>query len=124
MLTARGPDPWGPPSPVGDAVVAVVVQGVVFRALPGDGGLGAAANPTSKNNGLTCLTCDLTQGDDEFWGNCVRKEPVSQSSGPCPAPTSLPLQMKQDAAQAQSSTENLGPLDKLECPQMLPRPML
>lgn len=25
-----------PPSPVGDAVVTVVVQGVVFRALPGD----------------------------------------------------------------------------------------
>lgn len=68
--------PRGPPSPVGDAVVTVVVQGVVFRALPGDGGLGAATNPTSKNNGLTCLTRDLTQGNDEFWGNCVRKESV------------------------------------------------
>lgn len=35
----HGP-PGGLPSPVGDAVVTIVVQGVVFRALPGDGGLG------------------------------------------------------------------------------------
>lgn len=84
MLTARDPDPWGPPSPVGDAVVTVVAQGVVFRALPGDGGLGAAANPTSKNNGLACLTRDLTQGDDEFWGNCVRKESVRPVVRPLP----------------------------------------
>lgn len=66
-----------PRSPVGDAVVAIVVQGVVFRALPGDRGLRASTNSTSKNNGLPCLTCDLTQGNDEFWGNCMRKESVS-----------------------------------------------
>lgn len=76
--------PRGPPSPVGDAVVTVVVQGVVFRALPGDGGLGAATNPTSKNNGLACLTRDLTQGNDEFWGNCVRKESVRPDTWPWP----------------------------------------
>lgn len=76
-----------PPSPVGDAVVTVVVQGVVFRALPGDGGLGAATNSTSKNNGLPCLTRDLTQGNDEFWGNCTREEsgtPVTLGSPPTP----------------------------------------
>lgn len=81
------PETWtprGPPSPVGDAVVTIVVQGVVFRALPGDGGLGAAANPTSKNNGLACLTRDLTQGNDEFWGNCVRKESVRPDARPLP----------------------------------------
>lgn len=62
----------GPPSPVRDAVVTIVVQGVVFRALPGDRGLGAATNSTSQNNGLPCLTRDLTQGNDEFRGNCTR----------------------------------------------------
>lgn len=56
--------------------MAVVVQGVVLRALPGDGGLWASTNATSENNGLPCLTRDLTQGNDEFWGNCRRKESV------------------------------------------------
>lgn len=74
----------GTPSPVGDAVVTVAVQSVVFRALPGDRGLGAAANSTSKNNGLPCLTCDLTQGNDEFWGNCTRKESVTLVPGSPP----------------------------------------
>lgn len=67
--------------------MTVVVQGVVFRALPGDRGLGAATNSTSKNNGLPCLTRDLTQGNDEFWGNCRRKEsgiPVTLGSFPTP----------------------------------------
>lgn len=66
------------PSPVGDAVVIVVVQSVVFRALPGDGGLGAATDTTSKNNGLPCLTRDLTQWDNEFWGNCKARELFGQ----------------------------------------------
>lgn len=75
-----------PPSPVGDAVAPIVAQGVVLGALPGDGGLGAATNSTSKNNGLPCLTCDFAQGNDEFWGNCRRKESVSRAPGspPCP----------------------------------------
>lgn len=57
--------------------MTIAVQGVVFRALPGDRGLGAATDPTSKNNGLPCLTRDLAQGNDEFWGNCARKESVT-----------------------------------------------
>lgn len=73
----------GPPSPVGDTVVTIVVQGVVFGALPGDGGLGAATNSTSQNNGLPHLTRDLAQGNDEFWGNCTRKE-SSEAGYPWP----------------------------------------
>lgn len=68
--------------------MTIVVQGVVFRALPGDGGLRAATNSTSKNNGLACLTRDLAQGNDEFWGNCMRKgsgTPVTPGSPPTPA---------------------------------------
>lgn len=59
----------------------IVAQGVVLGALPGDGGLGAATNSTSKNNGLPCLTCDFAQGNDEFWGNCVRNELVTLGPG-------------------------------------------
>lgn len=55
--------------------MAVIVQGVVFRALPGDRGLGPATDTTSKNNGLPCLTRDLTQRDDELWGNCKEGAP-------------------------------------------------
>lgn len=59
----------------------IVAQGVVLGALPGDGGLGAATNSTPKNHGLPCLTCDFAQGNDEFWGNCVRKEWVTPGPG-------------------------------------------
>lgn len=103
-----------PPSPVGDAVVTVVVQGVVFRALPGDRGLGAATNSTSKNNGLPCLTRDLTQGNDEFWGNCRRKESVTPVTlGSLPTPTNL---HKNETCIAAHAPEN--PLPRL-CPSVL-----
>lgn len=62
--------------------MAVVVQGVVLRALPGDGGLGAPTHAASENHGLPCLTRDLTQGNDEFWGNCRRQESVPRVPWP------------------------------------------
>lgn len=105
--------------------MTIAVQGVVFRALPGDRGLGAATDPTSKNNGLPCLTRDLAQGNDEFWGNCARKESVTLVTQ-CPllCPPTPPPTNEGDATQAQSSTENPRPQATLECPEMPRRPTL
>lgn len=76
--------------------MAVVVQGVVFRAFPGDRGLRASTNSTSQNNGLPCLTRDFTQGNDEFWGNCTRRGSVSLVSGLPVTPANAPRAQEWD----------------------------
>lgn len=53
--------------PVCDAVVPVAAQGVVVRAVPGDGGPGAPAHFTPQGDIVSTLTRCIADRDEELW---------------------------------------------------------
>lgn len=53
--------------------MTVIAQCIMIRTLPSNRSLGATTDFTPKHDGLSCLTCYLTQWYYKLWGNWKKK---------------------------------------------------